>query len=303
MNNTASALVQVASEGVTISLVVTQRANSAHVMSMGLSPIPTPSMAAPFAVPVPFAGLRVTFPQSMTQFLNDPANLQAIQGFGQNDATASPNGVVSLLDSSSTAITFLTTDGQRCGPYQLDRCTQRRWSIMPSSECSPSQSTPQDHCVSVESDDGEWDIPRAHRKKKGKTLRPATSCDSALKGWGKGMMVKSDSSLIVGQVTGNMEAREGRLAQYKDLALALLKGFAEFKIAQIHRAENADADLLSKLTQSTPEHVSKISWNSGFHVWLHSCNAPIRVGTMTLEPDVLPRANLGCKPVFQEIQR
>ncbi|VFQ90026.1 unnamed protein product [Cuscuta campestris] len=33
--------------------------------------------------------------------------------------------------------------------------------------------------------------------------------------------IKSDSSLIVGQVTGNMEAREGRMAQYKDLVLAL----------------------------------------------------------------------------------
>ncbi|VFR01425.1 unnamed protein product [Cuscuta campestris] len=60
--------------------------------------------------------------------------------------------------------------------------------------------------------------------------------------------IKSDSSLIVGQVTGNMEAREGRMAQYKDLVLALLKGFEEFKIARIPRAENADADLLSKLT-------------------------------------------------------
>ncbi|VFQ66040.1 unnamed protein product [Cuscuta campestris] len=71
--------------------------------------------------------------------------------------------------------------------------------------------------------------------------------------------IKSDSSLIVGQVTGNMEAREGRMAQYKELVLALLKGFEEFKIAQISRAENADADLLSKLTQYAPEHVSKLA--------------------------------------------
>ncbi|VFQ70767.1 unnamed protein product [Cuscuta campestris] len=69
--------------------------------------------------------------------------------------------------------------------------------------------------------------------------------------------IKSDSSLVVGQVAGNMEVREGRMAHYKDLVLALLKGFEEFKIAQIPRAENADADLLSKLTQYAPEHVSK----------------------------------------------
>ncbi|VFQ61758.1 unnamed protein product [Cuscuta campestris] len=71
--------------------------------------------------------------------------------------------------------------------------------------------------------------------------------------------IKSDSSLIVGQVTGNMEAREGRMAQYKDLVHALLRGFEEFKIAQIPRAENADADLLSKLSQYAPEHVSKLA--------------------------------------------
>ncbi|VFR00417.1 unnamed protein product [Cuscuta campestris] len=71
--------------------------------------------------------------------------------------------------------------------------------------------------------------------------------------------IKSDSSLIVGQVTGNMEAREGRMAQYKDLVLALLKGFKEFKITQIPRAENADAYLLSKLTQYAPKHVLKLA--------------------------------------------
>ncbi|VFQ64903.1 unnamed protein product [Cuscuta campestris] len=71
--------------------------------------------------------------------------------------------------------------------------------------------------------------------------------------------IKSDSSLILGQVTGNMEAREGCMAQYKELVIAMLKGFEEFKIAQIPRGENADADLLSKLTQYAPEHVSKLS--------------------------------------------
>ncbi|VFQ65961.1 unnamed protein product [Cuscuta campestris] len=44
--------------------------------------------------------------------------------------------------------------------------------------------------------------------------------------------IKSHSSLIVGQVTGNMEARERQMAQYKDLVFALLKGFEEFNIAQ-----------------------------------------------------------------------
>ncbi|VFR00757.1 unnamed protein product [Cuscuta campestris] len=41
------------------------------------------------------------------------------------------------------------------------------------------QITPDGHCVSIESDDDEWDIPRAHKKKKGKNIRPATSRNSA----------------------------------------------------------------------------------------------------------------------------
>ncbi|VFQ79395.1 unnamed protein product, partial [Cuscuta campestris] len=39
--------------------------------------------------------------------------------------------------------------------------------------------TPDGYCVSVESGDDEWDIPRTHKKKKGKTVRPATSRNSA----------------------------------------------------------------------------------------------------------------------------
>ncbi|VFQ81448.1 unnamed protein product [Cuscuta campestris] len=50
-----------------------------------------------------------------------------------------------------------------------------------------------------------------------------------------------------------------KISRYKDLVLALLKGFEEVKIAQIPRAENADADILSKLTQYAPEHVSKLA--------------------------------------------
>ncbi|VFQ65588.1 unnamed protein product [Cuscuta campestris] len=81
--NATSAQVQGTTEGVSDPIVVTPPANSASVMSLGLTHVPTPSMATPFTVPIPSVGPRVTFPPSMTQFMNDPANLQAIQGFGQ----------------------------------------------------------------------------------------------------------------------------------------------------------------------------------------------------------------------------
>ncbi|VFQ67532.1 unnamed protein product, partial [Cuscuta campestris] len=94
--------------------------------------------------------------------------------------------------------------------------------------------------------------------------------------------IKFDSSLIVGQVTGNMEAREGRMAQYKDLVLALLKGIAEFKIAQIPRAKNTDAYLFSKLTQSAPEHVSKLA---RVEILDHASIEKLKVATIEGQPD------------------
>ncbi|VFQ96748.1 unnamed protein product [Cuscuta campestris] len=71
--------------------------------------------------------------------------------------------------------------------------------------------------------------------------------------------IKSDSSLVVGHINGNMEAKGEKMQKYRDLAKALLKDLAEYVMEQIPRGENTDADLLSKLTQAAPEHVSKLA--------------------------------------------
>ncbi|VFQ77422.1 unnamed protein product [Cuscuta campestris] len=75
----------------------------------------------------------------------------------------------------------------------------------------------------------------------------------------KRMKIRSDSSLVVGQVNGEMEVKEDRLARYSDLVRALLRELEEFRLTRISRSENADADMLSKLTQACPEHVSKLA--------------------------------------------
>ncbi|VFQ64835.1 unnamed protein product, partial [Cuscuta campestris] len=75
----------------------------------------------------------------------------------------------------------------------------------------------------------------------------------------KRMKIRSDSSLVVGQVNGEMEVKEDRLARYSDLVRALLRELEEFRLTRIPRSENADADMLSKLTQACPEHVSKLA--------------------------------------------
>ncbi|VFQ95949.1 unnamed protein product [Cuscuta campestris] len=64
------------------------------------------------------------------------------------------------------------------------------------------QITPDGHCVSIESDDGEWDIPRAHKKKKGKNIQPATSRNSAFERLGIGRKargIKIDAPRFTGK--------------------------------------------------------------------------------------------------------
>ncbi|VFQ89994.1 unnamed protein product [Cuscuta campestris] len=73
------------------------------------------------------------------------------------------------------------------------------------------------------------------------------------------LRIKSDSSLVVGHINGNMEAKGEKMQKYRDLARALLKDLIEYVMEQIPRGENTDADLLSKLTQAAPEHVSKLA--------------------------------------------
>ncbi|VFQ94255.1 unnamed protein product [Cuscuta campestris] len=89
--------VQATNEGASTPVTATIPVISAPVLPLGLSSIPTASVISPFATPVPSAGPSVTFPPSMTQFMNDPANLQAIQGFGQVMAMCQQNGGMPFL--------------------------------------------------------------------------------------------------------------------------------------------------------------------------------------------------------------
>ncbi|RAL40305.1 hypothetical protein DM860_006375 [Cuscuta australis] len=95
--NATSAQVQATKEGASIPVAATIPVISAPVLPLGLSSVPTASVISPFMTPVPSAGPRVTFPPSMTQFMNDPANLQAIQGFGQVMAMCQQNGGMPFL--------------------------------------------------------------------------------------------------------------------------------------------------------------------------------------------------------------
>ncbi|VFQ96674.1 unnamed protein product [Cuscuta campestris] len=72
------------------------------------------------------------------------------------------------------------------------------------------------------------------------------------------VQVYSDFRLVVGQITGEFEAKEERMKRYRDLSLEMLRRF-EFKLEHIPRAQNAEADVLSKLSAESPEYISKLA--------------------------------------------
>ncbi|XP_019197162.1 PREDICTED: uncharacterized protein LOC109191030 [Ipomoea nil] len=70
---------------------------------------------------------------------------------------------------------------------------------------------------------------------------------------------QTDSALVVGQVLGDYEVNGERLQAYRDLAMEKLTMFRGYTVHHVLRLDNADADILSKLAQDAPEHMSKIA--------------------------------------------
>ncbi|VFQ79929.1 unnamed protein product [Cuscuta campestris] len=177
-------------------MVATQPAVSAPVLPLGLSSIPTPSVVSPFTIPVPSAGPRVKFPPSMTRFMNDPANLQVIQGFGQVMAMCHQNGGC----HSSQASFHLPSQA-------LEQCLCKlRWRRLPSRRRYHSHRLSSRSCG-----DEEWDVPRAHKRKKGKALRAETSRNSAFQRLGdREEGQRKSAKLRLGQSVAHEEEAESQ---------------------------------------------------------------------------------------------
>ncbi|XP_022851454.1 uncharacterized protein LOC111373186 [Olea europaea var. sylvestris] len=67
----------------------------------------------------------------------------------------------------------------------------------------------------------------------------------------------SDSQLIIGQVTGEFEAKDGKMAAYLMEVKNLQKGFAKFKITKVPRKDNERADALAKLASANPRRLPR----------------------------------------------
>ena len=62
----------------------------------------------------------------------------------------------------------------------------------------------------------------------------------------RSILILGDSQLVMGQVNGTYEAKEGRMKKYLEKVLCLVKKFKEANFIQIPRKENMEADALAK---------------------------------------------------------
>ena len=70
---------------------------------------------------------------------------------------------------------------------------------------------------------------------------------------GKAVEIFSDSRLVVGQVQGELEARDLRMQKYLSQVRHLQSGFESFNLSQIPRSRNTHANSLATLATSSAQ--------------------------------------------------
>jgi len=59
----------------------------------------------------------------------------------------------------------------------------------------------------------------------------------------RSLLAKSDSQLVTGQVTGEYQAKDPKMAAYLEYAQVLKNAFAVFELVHVPKEQNARADL------------------------------------------------------------
>jgi len=69
----------------------------------------------------------------------------------------------------------------------------------------------------------------------------------------RSLLVKSDSLLVIGQVTGKYQAKDPQMASYLRYVTLLRESFSTFELVHVPREQNARADLFAKLASLSKE--------------------------------------------------
>ena len=75
---------------------------------------------------------------------------------------------------------------------------------------------------------------------------------------GKAVRVFSDSKLVVGQVRGDLEARDSRMQEYLCQIMSIQEKFEVFDLSHIPRSGNTHADSLATLATSSAQDLPRV---------------------------------------------
>ena len=75
---------------------------------------------------------------------------------------------------------------------------------------------------------------------------------------GKAIEIFFDSRLVVGQVQGELKARDLKMHEYLNQARHLQSRFESFHLSQIHRSRNTHANSLAMLATSSAQSLSRV---------------------------------------------
>ena len=117
---------------------------------------------------------------------------------------------------------------------------------------------------------------------------------------GKAVRVFSDSKLVVGQVRGDLEARDSRMQEYLGQVRSIQEKFEIFDLSHVPRSGNTHADSLATLATSLAQDLPRVVLVEDLYThtsvhhgapWIHQ----IKLGpswmdsiSLFLEKDVLP---------------
>ena len=75
---------------------------------------------------------------------------------------------------------------------------------------------------------------------------------------GKAVRVFSDSKLVVGQVRGDLEARDSRMQEYLGQVRNIQEKFEVFDLSHVPRSGNTHADSLATLATSLAQDLPRV---------------------------------------------
>ena len=147
-------------------------------------------------------------------------------------------------------------------------------------------------------------------------------CEALLKGMvmvqkmeGKAVRVFSDSKLVMGQVRGDLEARDPRMQEYLGQVRNIREKFEVFDLSHVPRSGNTHADSLATLATSSAQELPRVVLVEDLYTQALAHHGAPRIHQITLGPswmdsislflekDILPEEKLETDKVRRKAPR